>query len=118
MVVGPNTFTGDLAAGLGLDKVFADSDERYPHVSVVAITEARRPDVVVLADEPYRFSQTDGPVGIPRTAVGARVGARNDLGRTFPHVGGRGHTARRSRHRRRLTRESAASGVDTTSKLV
>ena len=34
MVVGSATFTGDLAARLGLDNVYGDHSERYPHVSL------------------------------------------------------------------------------------
>jgi hypothetical protein len=64
MVVGRATFTGDLAARMGLANVFADHDERYPHVSVADIV-AREPDVVVLPDEPYEFSPIDGPEAFP-----------------------------------------------------
>jgi ABC-type Fe3+-hydroxamate transport system substrate-binding protein len=61
MVVGQDTFTSDLASRLGLENVFADQEpERYPHVEVADII-ARRPDVVILPDEPYEFSAADGP---------------------------------------------------------
>jgi hypothetical protein len=68
MVVGRDTFTGDLLARLGLVNVFADGagadgTQRYPHVSVSAIRE-RRPDLVLLPDEPYCFTATDGPEAI------------------------------------------------------
>jgi ABC-type Fe3+-hydroxamate transport system substrate-binding protein len=65
MVVGRETFTGDLAAHLGLANVFADDPDRYPHVSVADI-EARSPDLVLLPDEPYVFTATDGPEAFPR----------------------------------------------------
>lgn len=64
MVVGRETFTGDLAAHLGLANVFADDAERYPHVTVADIV-ARSPDVVLLPDEPYVFTPTDGPEAFP-----------------------------------------------------
>ncbi len=64
MVVGPRTFTGDLADRLGLDNVFADADSRYPHTTVEEIA-ARRPDVVLLPDEPYAFTGDDGPEALP-----------------------------------------------------
>jgi ABC-type Fe3+-hydroxamate transport system substrate-binding protein len=64
MVVGRETFTGDLAAHLGLANVFADDAERYPHVAVADIV-AREPDVVVLPDEPYVFTAIDGPEAFP-----------------------------------------------------
>jgi ABC-type Fe3+-hydroxamate transport system substrate-binding protein len=64
MVVGARTFTGDLLARLGLDNVYADAADRYPHVSVADIL-ARRPDLIVLPDEPYRFTAEDGPEAFP-----------------------------------------------------
>jgi ABC-type Fe3+-hydroxamate transport system substrate-binding protein len=60
MVVGSATFTGDLAARLGLDNVYADHPERYPHVTLDDLA-ARDPELIVLPDEPYAFSATDGP---------------------------------------------------------
>jgi ABC-type Fe3+-hydroxamate transport system substrate-binding protein len=60
MVVGSGTFTGDLAARLGLANVYADHPERYPHVSLADL-DAREPDIVVLPDEPYQFTAADGP---------------------------------------------------------
>jgi ABC-type Fe3+-hydroxamate transport system substrate-binding protein len=64
MVVGSRTFTGDLAARLGLDNVYASHPGRYPRVSLDDLA-ARQPDVVVLPDEPYRFSRADGPEAFP-----------------------------------------------------
>jgi ABC-type Fe3+-hydroxamate transport system substrate-binding protein len=60
MVVGSDTFTGDLAGRLGLANAFGDHAERYPHVEVAGIL-ARDPEVIVLPDEPYAFTETDGP---------------------------------------------------------
>ena len=60
MVVGGQTFTGDLLARLGLVHAFAGAPDRYPHVEVEAI-RAAAPDVVLLPDEPYRFTADDGP---------------------------------------------------------
>ena len=60
MVVGRDTFTGDLLRRAGLPNVFDDHAERYPHVEVDAI-EAAGPDLVLLPDEPYVFSAEDGP---------------------------------------------------------
>jgi ABC-type Fe3+-hydroxamate transport system substrate-binding protein len=64
MVVGRDTFTGDLAARLGLANVFADHPERYPHVELEQIA-ARHPDLILLPDEPYRFTPEDGPEAFP-----------------------------------------------------
>jgi len=68
MVVGSDTFTGDLAARLGLRNVFADHQDRYPHVSLEDL-HARRPELVVLPDEPYQFSAADGPEAFPGRRV-------------------------------------------------
>ncbi|MGW2345290.1 helical backbone metal receptor [Streptomyces sp. NPDC001661] len=60
MVLGRDTFAGDLLARLGVDNLYAGHAERYPRVSLDEL-RARRPDVVVLPDEPYRFTEDDGP---------------------------------------------------------
>lgn len=73
MVVGPGTFTGDLAARLGLDNVYAGHPERYPRVTLDDIA-ARRPDIVILPDEPYPFSAADGPEAFPRCRVALAEG--------------------------------------------
>jgi len=75
MVVGSHTFTGDLVSRLGLVNVFAESPERYPHVTLDEI-RAAAPDVIVLPDEPYRFTADDGPEafdGIPTRLVEGRA---------------------------------------------
>jgi ABC-type Fe3+-hydroxamate transport system substrate-binding protein len=68
MVVGSATFTGDLADRLGLDNVYADHPDRYPHVTPDDLT-ARRLDLIVLPDEPYAFTATDGPEMFPNQRV-------------------------------------------------
>ncbi|MFJ3671837.1 helical backbone metal receptor [Streptomyces sp. NPDC090106] len=60
MVLGRDTFAGDVLARLGHDNVYADAAERYPRVPVGEL-KAAAPDVVVLPDEPYRFTAADGP---------------------------------------------------------
>ncbi len=60
MVVGSDTFAGDLLGRLGISNVFAGADGRYPRSSVQAIRDLA-PDVVVLPDEPYVFTPDDGP---------------------------------------------------------
>lgn len=64
MVIGRDTFAGDLAARLGLANVFAEYPDRYPHVTAADIAECN-PDLVVLPDEPYRFTAHDGPEAFP-----------------------------------------------------
>jgi ABC-type Fe3+-hydroxamate transport system substrate-binding protein len=64
MVVGARTFTGDLLSRLGLTNAFGAGTERYPHVELAAI-QAARPDLVILPDEPYQFTDADGPEAFP-----------------------------------------------------
>ena len=66
MVVGGATFTSDLAHRLGWTNVFADREDRYPTVTVADI-EATTPDLVLLPDEPYVFTEEDGPEAFSRT---------------------------------------------------
>ena len=68
MVVGSATFTGDIAARLGLDNVYGDHPGRYPHVSPGDMA-ARGAELIVLPDEPYPFSAGDGPEMFPDRRV-------------------------------------------------
>jgi len=68
MAVGSATFTGDIAARLGLDNVYGDHLERYPRVDLADMA-ARRPDLIVLPDEPYAFTADDGPEMFPAYRV-------------------------------------------------
>jgi ABC-type Fe3+-hydroxamate transport system substrate-binding protein len=68
MAVGRDTFTGDVLARLGVDNVLAGAAERYPEVDPAALTSGPgAPDLVVLPDEPYRFTADDGPEAFPGT---------------------------------------------------
>jgi ABC-type Fe3+-hydroxamate transport system substrate-binding protein len=60
MVLGCDTFAGDLLARLGVDNVMADASERYPRVTLERLRDLE-PDLIVLPDEPYAFSWDDGP---------------------------------------------------------
>ncbi|CAM5419243.1 Cobalamin-binding protein OS=Streptomyces tendae OX=1932 GN=GUR47_33555 PE=4 SV=1 [Streptomyces tendae] len=64
MVLGRDTFAGDVLARLGVDHLYAAHAERYPKIPVDEL-RAARPDVVVLPDEPYRFTADDGPEAFP-----------------------------------------------------
>lgn len=68
IVVGSNTFTGDVAARLGLENVYRHHVERYPHVDFDDLA-ASRPDLIVLPDEPYPFGPGDGPDMFPGQRV-------------------------------------------------
>ena len=73
MVLGGDTFASDLLAHLGVGNVFADA-ERYPKTTAAEIRR-RRPDLVVLPDEPYAFGAADGPEafeGVPTALVSGR----------------------------------------------
>lgn len=65
MVVGSSTFTGDLIARLGWSNVFADHEQRYPSVDLAEI-DRDDVDVVLLPDEPYVFTESDGPEAFHR----------------------------------------------------
>ncbi|MFE0703390.1 helical backbone metal receptor [Streptomyces sp. NPDC058872] len=68
MVLGRDTFAGDLLARFGVRNLYADHPERYPRIPLDAL-RATGPDLVVLPDEPYRFTHDDGPEAFPGTAA-------------------------------------------------
>ncbi len=74
VVLGRDTFAGDVLARLGVRNGWADDAERYPRPSLDEL-RARTPDLVVLPDEPYRFTADDGPEafpGVPAALVSGR----------------------------------------------
>lgn len=75
MVLGRDTFAGDLLARLGVHNVYAGDAERYPRVPLDEL-RACGADLVVLPDEPYRFTADDGPEafpGLPAALVDGRL---------------------------------------------
>ncbi|MER5526787.1 helical backbone metal receptor [Streptomyces sp. NPDC002677] len=64
MVLGRDTFAGDVLKRLGIENLYAAHPERYPRVPVAELNDAR-PGLVVLPDEPYRFTAGDGPEAFP-----------------------------------------------------
>lgn len=66
MVVGSDTFAGDLMRRLGCVNPFDSDPARYPTVDAVAL-DAMGLDVILLPDEPYSFSPADGPEAFTRT---------------------------------------------------
>lgn len=64
MVLGRDTFAGDVLSRLGVENAYAAHAERYPRVTVEEL-RASAPDLVVLPDEPYRFTVDDGPDAFP-----------------------------------------------------
>ena len=75
MVVGSDTFTGDLLARLGFVNAFGGSADRYPRVELGEI-DTDDVDLVLLPDEPYVFGPDDGPESFtraPTTLVSGRL---------------------------------------------
>jgi ABC-type Fe3+-hydroxamate transport system substrate-binding protein len=70
MAVGSDTFTGDVLARLGVDNALNgvpfDPGDRYPRI---ALDQLPPVDLVVLPDEPYRFTADDGPEAFPGVAA-------------------------------------------------
>ncbi|MFJ8309364.1 MULTISPECIES: helical backbone metal receptor [unclassified Streptomyces] len=64
MVLGRDTFAGDLLARLGVRNLYAGHAERYPRIGIDELNAAGA-DLVVLPDEPYRFTREDGPEAFP-----------------------------------------------------
>ncbi|MBD0740802.1 helical backbone metal receptor [Streptomyces sp. CBMA152] len=64
MVLGRDTFAGDVLSRLGVRNVYADHAERYPRIRLDELNAAGA-DLVVLPDEPYRFTPDDGPEAFP-----------------------------------------------------
>jgi ABC-type Fe3+-hydroxamate transport system substrate-binding protein len=64
MVLGRDTFAGDVLSRLGVDHLYATHEDRYPRIPLDDL-RATAPDVVVLPDEPYRFTAGDGPEAFP-----------------------------------------------------
>jgi len=68
IVVGRDTFAGDVLRRLGVANAYDGHPDRYPRP---AIDELRgrlgdgSADLVVLPDEPYEFTATDGPEAFP-----------------------------------------------------
>jgi hypothetical protein len=65
IVLGRDTFAGDVLLRLGVANVFSDHHERYPRPRLAEL-HSQDVDLVVLPDEPYRFTESDGPEAFPR----------------------------------------------------
>ena len=76
MVVGSPTFTADLLARSSFEVTSAGVPGRYPSVDVEALDDPSEADLVLLPDEPYVFTDTDGPeafVAVPTRLVSGRL---------------------------------------------
>jgi ABC-type Fe3+-hydroxamate transport system substrate-binding protein len=68
VVLGRDTFAGDLLRRLGVANAYAAHPDRYPRPSVDelrTVLETGAADLVVLPDEPYEFRTDDGPEAFP-----------------------------------------------------
>ncbi|MBK6300411.1 MAG: ABC transporter substrate-binding protein [Actinomycetales bacterium] len=66
MFLGSDTYAGDVLRRLGVDNVLGHSPWRYPRVD---FDELPAHDLVILPDEPYRFTPDDGPEAFPGAAT-------------------------------------------------
>lgn len=62
MVLGRDTFAGNVLARLGIRNVYSQAADRYPKVT---LPELQAVELVVLPDEPYAFGPGDGPECFP-----------------------------------------------------
>jgi hypothetical protein len=70
IVLGRDTFAGDVLHRLGVANAYATHPDRYPRpplAELTALLHDTRADLVVLPDEPYEFTRTDGPEAFPTT---------------------------------------------------
>jgi ABC-type Fe3+-hydroxamate transport system substrate-binding protein len=67
IVLGRQTFGGDVLRRVGVANVYAASEERYPRPDVEELRAhfAADADLLVLPDEPYLFTEEDGPDHFP-----------------------------------------------------
>ncbi|MFG1673532.1 helical backbone metal receptor [Micromonospora sp. NPDC049282] len=65
VVLGRDTFAGDVLRRLGVVNAWDTDPERYPRPTLDQL-RARAAELVVLPDEPYRFTADDGPEAFPR----------------------------------------------------
>ncbi|WP_189059723.1 helical backbone metal receptor [Longimycelium tulufanense] len=68
VVLGRDTFAGDVLRRLGVGNVYAEHEERYPRPRLPELQgflTSGAADLVVLPDEPYLFTADDGPEAFP-----------------------------------------------------
>ncbi|GGO28369.1 helical backbone metal receptor [Micromonospora parathelypteridis] len=64
VVLGGDTFAGDVLRRLGVVNSYDEHPDRYPRPTLAELRE-REPELVVLPDEPYTFTADDGPEAFP-----------------------------------------------------
>lgn len=76
MTLNRDTYAHDLLAHAGIVNVFADAAGRYPRVTLEEVA-ALEPELVLLPDEPYRFTEEDARE-LAHGALAATPAARTD----------------------------------------
>ena len=84
-----DTYAHDVLRMLGYNNVYASAGERYPTVTLEEAIE-RRPDIVILPDEPYAFDESD-VVEMKKSATAGAGAAGADRERTRPSLVRRAH---------------------------
>lgn len=64
IVIGRDTFAGDVLRRLGVANAYEEHDERYPRPTLDELRKVPA-DLIVLPDEPYEFTVDDGPEAFP-----------------------------------------------------
>ncbi|GLW92545.1 helical backbone metal receptor [Actinokineospora globicatena] len=64
IVLGNSTFAGDILLRLGVINAYSTHADRYPRLSIEDLN-ATSATLVILPDEPYEFTPTDGPNFFP-----------------------------------------------------
>lgn len=78
VVLGRDTFGGDVLRRLGVDHVYVDAGDRYPRPKLDELRQRFADgdaDLLVLPDEPWTFTDDDGPdafPGVPYVLVSGR----------------------------------------------
>lgn len=70
IVIGRDTFAGDLLHRLGIANAYATSADRYPRPTLDELNSLLHngsATLVIFPDEPYRFTPADGPEAFPNT---------------------------------------------------
>lgn len=86
MTLSRDTYAHDLLAIAGIANLFADCETRYPRIALEEIA-ARDPEVVLLPDEPYRFTADDArelAQGALAGTAAARTGEIHVIDGTLP----------------------------------
>lgn len=75
MALGRDTYAGDVLTRLGVDQVLAGHPQRYPRIDIGPVAGLPPYELVVLPDEPYRFTAEDGPeaFAVPAALVDGRA---------------------------------------------